>query len=108
MASDQPLPDRGFLKAENQGDGFLSVGWRFDQRYLFDRSKLYLFLSGLEVERMKAVFITTEGVFGYNLADGSLKELSLDECEESRIEIIAVRLEDHWESQILNCTTDSQ
>jgi G3E family GTPase len=108
LASDQPLPDRGFLKAENQGDGFLSVGWRFDQRYLFDRSKLYLFLSGLEVERMKAVFITTEGVFGYNLADGSLKELTLDECEESRIEIIAVRLEDHWESQILNCTTDSE
>lgn len=108
LASDQPLPDTGFLKAENQGDGFLSVGWRFDQRFLFDRSKLYLFLSGLEVERMKAAFITTEGVFGYNLADGSLKELTLGECEESRIEIIAVSLEGHWESQILHCIADTE
>ncbi|NRP52328.1 MULTISPECIES: GTP-binding protein [unclassified Marinobacterium] len=107
LASDQPLPDTGFLKAENQGDGFLSVGWRFDQHFLFDRSKLYLFLSGLEVERMKAVFITTEGVFGYNLADGSLKELTLSECEESRIEIIAVSLEDQWETQILHCAVNS-
>ena len=108
LASDQPLPDSGFLKAENQGDGFLSVGWRFDRRFIFDPSKLYLFLSGLEVERMKAVFITTEGVFGYNLADGSLKELALEECEESRIEIIAVRLDDHWESQILQCAVASE
>ncbi|NRP60377.1 GTP-binding protein [Marinobacterium sp. xm-d-564] len=108
LANEQPLPEIGFLKAENQGDGFLSVGWRFDQRYQFDRSKLYLFLSGLEVERMKAVFITNEGLFGYNLADGSLKELAIDACEESRIEMIAKRLDDGWESQILHCAVDSE
>ena len=108
LASEQPLPASGYLKAENQGEGFSSVGWRFDKQHLFDRSKLYLFLSGLEVERMKAVFITNEGLFGYNLADGSLKELAIDVCEESRIEMIAESLDEEWESQILNCTVDSE
>jgi G3E family GTPase len=108
LASEQPLPEAGFLKSENQGDGFLSTGWRFDQRYQFDRSKLCLFLSGLEVERMKAVFMTNEGLFGYNLADGSLKELPIDVCEESRIEMIAEHLDDEWESQILGCAVDSE
>ena len=57
---------------------------------------------------MKAVFITNEGLFGYNLADGSLKELAIDACEESRIEMIAKRLDDGWESQILHCAVDSE
>lgn len=108
LASEQPIPETGYLKSENQGDGFSSAGWRFDQRYQFDRSKLYLFLSGLEVERMKAVFITNEGLFSYNLADGSLKELAIDVCEESRIEMIAESLDEKWESQILNCAVDSE
>ena len=57
---------------------------------------------------MKAVFITNEGLFGYNLADGSLKELPIDVCDESRIEMIAARLDDDWESQILGCAVDSE
>jgi hypothetical protein len=52
---------------------------------------------------MKAVFITNEGVFGYNLADNSLKELALAEIEESRIEIIAESINEEWEAEILAC-----
>jgi len=107
LASDQPLPASGYLKAENQGEGFFSVGWRFDKQHQFDRSKLYLFLSGLEAERMKAVFITNEGMFGYNLADNSLKELALAECEESRIEIIAESIKEEWEAEIMACKLNS-
>ena len=103
LASEQPLPATGYLKAENQGEEFSSVGWRFDKQHQFNRSKLYLYLSGLEVERMKAVFITNEGVFGYNLADNSLKELALAEIEESRIEIIAKSINEEWEAEIMAC-----
>lgn len=108
LADKQTLPETGYLKAENHGEGFVSIGWRFDRRFQFDRAQLYLFLSGLEVERMKAVFLTHEGAMGYNLADGSLKEMALERVEESRIEIIAESIDNEWESQILACQFDSR
>ncbi len=32
LVSEQDLPESGFLKAENEGEGFQSVGWRFSLR----------------------------------------------------------------------------
>ena len=52
---------------------------------------------------MKAVFATAEGVFGYNLTSDALTEMELDDCLESRIEIIAVKIDEHWEEQLLAC-----
>ena len=101
--SDAPLPECGYIKAVNQGEGFESIGWRFDARKVFDRDKLFGFLSGLFAERMKAVFITQQGVFGYNLTRDALTEIELDDCLESRIEIIATQLNEEWEAQLLAC-----
>ena len=101
--SDTPIPATGFIKAENEGEGFQSVGWRFAPDKTFHRASLYSFLCGLVAERMKAVFITDEGVFGYNLTADALTEMALDDCMESRIEIIASAVKDDWESQLLAC-----
>ena len=52
---------------------------------------------------MKAVFITECGIYGYNLTSDALTEMELDDCMESRIEIIANDIADDWEEQLLAC-----
>lgn len=101
--AEMPIPESGFVKAENQGEGFRSIGWRFTPYRTFDRNKLFAFFSGLEAERMKGVFITRTGVFGYNLTQDGLTEIPLDECAESRMEIIAPEIDTGWENQLLAC-----
>ncbi|PSW13200.1 cobalamin biosynthesis protein CobW [Photobacterium rosenbergii] len=106
LVSEQPMPESGVLKATNEGEGFVSVGWRFSPDKVFSRQKLVHLLVGLTVERMKAVFITDDGVFGYNLTPDGLTEVELDDCMESRIELISDSLGDKLEEQILSCVTD--
>ena len=100
---DTPIPECGFLKAINKGEGFHSVGWRFSPTQIFDRNKLYIFLSGVVAERLKAVFITESGPFGYNMTSDALTEVPLDDCDESRIEIISTQIGDEWEAELFNC-----
>ena len=52
---------------------------------------------------MKAVFITDRGVFGYNLTPDALTEIELDDCIESRVEIISSLVNEEWELQLLAC-----
>lgn len=101
--SEAPIPACGYIKAVNQGEGFESIGWRFDPSKQFKRADLFTFISGLVVERMKAVFITESGIFGYNLTSDTLTEIELDDCMESRIEIITTKISDDWEPQLLAC-----
>jgi len=103
LASNVPMPECGFIKAINEGEGFKSIGWRFSPVKVFIYSKLFALLAGLRVERMKAVFITDAGVFAYNLASDTLTEVGLDECLESRIEIISEHLHDTLETQLVAC-----
>ena len=56
---------------------------------------------------MKAVFIPNSGIYGYNLTADSLTEIALDECIESRIEVIATEMCDQWEAQLLACVKDA-
>lgn len=101
--ADMPIPECGFVKAVNQGDGYKSMGWRFSPEVEFNYRSLFTFLSGITAERMKAVFITDEGVFGYNLTTDALNEAELDDCWESKIEIIATELDDSLENQLMTC-----
>ena len=98
-----PIPECGFIKATNQGQGFVSVGWRFSPNKVFNREKLFVLLTCILVERMKAVFITDVGVFGYNSTLDALKEIELDDCLESRIEIISDSIDDLFDIQLLEC-----
>lgn len=103
LASDLPIPEQGFLFAQNKGEGFQSAGWRFAPDKVFSYQKLFSLLTGLCVERMKAVFITNQGVFGYNLTADALTEIQLDDCLESRIEVISEQLDSSLEFQLLDC-----
>ncbi|MCG9648588.1 GTP-binding protein [Vibrio brasiliensis] len=103
LASEVPMPESGMLKVSNEGEGFQSVGWRFSAEKIFDRHKLITLLLELKVERMKAVFITHNGLFGYNLTSDGLMEIELDECAESRIELISEQMDSDFEHQLLSC-----
>ena len=102
-----PIPELGYIKVENQGEGFKSVGWRFASHQVFERGKLVSFFNGLNVERMKAVFITEHGIYGYNLTADAITETALEQCAESRIEIIASDIDTTWEQQLLDCIAPS-
>lgn len=103
LASELPMPETGMIKASNDGEGFESVGWRFSADKLFDRQQLLKVLVGLKAERMKAVFITQSGIFGYNLTEDGLTECELDECIETRIEVIGHQIDEGLEGQLLEC-----
>ncbi|MEL7451357.1 MAG: GTP-binding protein [Pseudomonadota bacterium] len=108
LVSEVPIPECGYLKAQNAGEGYESVGWRFSPSFVFDREKLFAVFTGIVAERMKAVFITHNGVFGYNLTQDALSEIELDDCLESRIEIIADKINGDWDAQIMACVSARQ
>lgn len=101
------MPACGYIKKLNQGDGFQSVGWRFREDQIFRRSDLFSFLSGIEAGRVKAVMNTDEGVYGYNVADGSMTELALFGRGQSCIEIIGASINTEWDAQLLQCLADT-
>jgi G3E family GTPase len=95
------VPSGEYVRAVNEGEGFRSIGWRFSPDQVFDRDKLFDFLSGVSAERLKGVFITGQGCFGYNLTSDALTEVPLDDCFESRIEIVAEEIDEEWEIGIM-------
>lgn len=103
LVPELPMPDSGILTATNQGEGFYSIGWRISAEKVFDHQKLRLLLLDLKVERMKAVFITGSGIFGYNLTSDGLTEFELDECSENRLELISSGLDDQFEDRLFRC-----
>lgn len=96
-------PECGYIKVVNNGSGFSSIGWQFQPEFVFSRQSLITCLQSMDCERLKAIFITDDGVFAYNIADNRLEESELDDCFDSRIEIIALELDESWEEKILGC-----
>lgn len=100
-----PSSTDNIVRAQNHGEGFESAGWCFAAELIFSRSALVSLFSQLNAERMKAVFITDVGIIGFNLtADGYTEQL-LDDCEDSRIELIARSLSDDLEDKLLDCVS---
>ena len=97
------IPECGYLQARNSGEVFSSLGWRFSPEIEFNRKRLQHWMNGLTVERLKAVFITSEGIFGFNASDGALTEIELDDCFESRIEMIHANDVSINENEIFDC-----
>lgn len=99
------IPASGFISVTNEGQGFYSQGWIFKPELVFNRSALGDLLLSEKTERLKAVFITDEGIIAFNKADDVLTQMPLDECSDSRIELITRNkslLED-FESKVLAC-----
>jgi len=97
------MPECGFIKAVNTGEGFSSIGWRFSSETLFEYHKLQAFLNNILAERIKAVFTTELGIFGYNYTVDALAETKLTHKQESCIEIIATHVDDLIEEKLIAC-----
>ena len=82
------IPEQGYLRKDNKGDGYFSSGWIFQPDFEFDYSDVESILMGIEAERVKGVFITDEGIFAFNKVDGLMSSMALDEVYDSRIEVI--------------------
>ena len=79
----------GVKKTSNEVEGFYSRGWVWPADYWFDYNVLLGVLDALNVTRIKALMITTDGIFSFN---GQFNELDVsehDEAVESRLEFIA-------------------
>lgn len=101
---DETLPECGYLRKENRGGGYYSCGWRFDPMMVFDYDQLFALISGADAERVKGVFITGQGVFGFNKSGDVLSVMDLDDAIDSRVEVI-VQEPRNWcalESALLN------
>ncbi|MDB6062251.1 MAG: GTP-binding protein [Verrucomicrobiaceae bacterium] len=61
-----------FARRENHGDGFYSCGWRFAASTRFNFQQLMTLLSGVVVDRLKAVLQTDQGVYIFNAENGVL------------------------------------
>ncbi len=54
---------------ENYSQGYFAIGWDFPESDIFDLENLRGTLEELNVERVKAIINTPEGLFGLNLAE---------------------------------------
>lgn len=98
-----PMLECGFIKAINTGEGFSSIGWRFSSEKVFNYRKLQTFLIHVTAERIKAVFSTELGMFGYNVTADGITETLLNSSNENRIEIISQQLDDSLEAKLMAC-----
>ncbi|MEP4889506.1 MAG: GTP-binding protein [Aliiglaciecola sp.] len=81
-------PEEGSIKVENSGEGYFSCGWICAPSTTFDHQHIVNTLSGVEVERLKAVFITDVGVLGCNFSDGVLRLTNIENAQDSRVEFL--------------------
>ena len=97
------IPECGYSKAVNQGEGFYSTGWRFSERFEFDRNSVFALLSGVDAERLKATIITNDGCFAYNFSRDAMSEIAIDQVDESRIEVIGREPNDDLQARLISC-----
>lgn len=100
----ETLPPCGYIRKSRSADGYFSSGWIFSPDFMFDYAKIFALLNGCEEERLKAVLITDQGVFGFNKSGAVLTEIELDDALDSRIEIIHEREIDQaaWQDRLLS------
>ena len=82
------LPACGYLSVDNAGDGYFSRGWMFNPHWVFSHDKLHALFASLDIERIKAVFHTDQGLFAFNRIDATLTRSALNTCRNSRVEVI--------------------
>ncbi len=110
LPPDIKIPIEGFISRENQGDGFFSRGWVFSREWSFNRQELLSLIYSIDVERLKGVFNTTDGVIGFNMVDGVLSQKRLESIADSRVELISINKKDldGIEEALLACVTESE
>ncbi len=83
------MPGTEFARREHRDDDFASCGWLFRDETRFDFLRLMSLVSGLNVQRLKAVMQTERGNFVFNADDGVLSVNEITGNVDSVIECIA-------------------
>lgn len=107
-SEEAPLPASGIVCIKNSAQGYQSIGWRISAAHIFSKKALHAWLCNLKAERIKAVIKTDEGIVGFNFAEQTLTVTPLSDCQESRIEIIAIQINSMWPQQLINCLINNK
>ncbi|CAA6828275.1 MAG: Putative metal chaperone, involved in Zn homeostasis, GTPase of COG0523 family [uncultured Thiotrichaceae bacterium] len=79
----------GFLRKHHQQQAFSSIGWVFNTDTCFDYFDLTAHLSGLNIQRLKAIMRTDRGVYTFNYSGDILSSQLIEDAADSRLEIIS-------------------
>ncbi|WP_062262869.1 CobW family GTP-binding protein [Endozoicomonas arenosclerae] len=77
-----------FIRRENKGQGHFSCGWLYNSKLTFSFDALFHLFNSIPAKRLKAVIHTNQGSRAFNAQDGVVSIMELDECDNSRIEVI--------------------
>lgn len=86
---EQALPASGVRATHNEGEGYVSSGWRFAPERIFDYEQLRALLENVPAERIKGVAHTDQGAFTFNREGETLDHAPAHHQGESRLEVIA-------------------
>ncbi len=89
--------DQLFLRRENKGQNHFSCGWLFSEQASFSFDRLFSLIHSQTAQRLKAVARTDRGVKGFNMQDGAVSVIEIEESPDSRLEIISSTPMD-WDS----------
>lgn len=78
-----------FLRRENKGQNHFSCGWLFSEKASFSFDQLFSLIHSQNAQRLKAVAKTDQGVKGFNMQDGVVNVIEIEESPDSRLEIIS-------------------
>ena len=82
------LEKQDMIALSNEGEGFYSRGWAFSANHVFSLVGVLELMKNINAERVKAVFITDQGIVGINAVNNEFRYFELDDAEASRLEII--------------------
>jgi len=102
--SSSPNPIIDLIEMTNQGKGYQSIGWQIAPDKVFNRASILRFLKGIVAIRVKAIFITNDGIYSYNNSTDGIYETKLDKGNESRIEIICDKIDEDWKRTLMQAT----
>lgn len=100
LRSDEPL-----RRLTNEGQGYYSLGWILAGDGRYSLSALRHWLTGLPIERAKALINTEQGAMVINLREGVISEMPTRALDESRLEMLAEHAFDieQMEAELLAC-----
>lgn len=83
------INDQPWQLVSNEGQGYVSLGWRLHADIRFDEQALMAMAMDSRFERFKAVIHCVEGWRTLNMVDGSLSVADSEPRELSRLEVIS-------------------
>ena len=105
-SAETPLPECGFLREEQQLDGWYSCGWRFEKDWQFAEADVLEWCAAQQPDRLKAVINIGDKALAINQVEDQVGTVySGTDLEESRLEMLFRRQPDAamLEQSLLAC-----